>query len=456
MAGGDLRTALSTIVSAAQAYSRGFDTIAEQSAKVGVPGSKKLSSFYYSLVGDSNPYARVSGGIGMFTVQYLDQPGSPIAADSDIWFAKTGQGKIPVRTGQTSASPGTTYFTDDGRVFIDQQGYLRVSDPINGPYLMYLPSQNGTQTFAPGVDSGSLTTMSTFNTGAFSSLAQATSYINPKAILPGNSQNGIFNIPTTFVDPLGVERPIQFTFTKTALNPMSLPAGVAANYSCYQLSVTCPQANPQNMTFFDNTNNNNINNIFLYFDQNGLMQNIYDANANGANAINPGNIAFNIQIANNGPGPLPINMNPGTLGQRNGISITGEQWIAQPADKDGLVAGIYDHISINPDGWLQVWFDNGSSIYAGCLRLAQFPNVNGLQEQNRGLYIPSQSSGNYTLFQPGKGGTGTILSGQIESSNIQTTNVMMDAIVQQQYLTTQYRGIASVQKMLSAFDQMVP
>lgn len=71
----------------------------------------------------------------------------------------------------------------------------------------------------------------------------------------------------------------------------------------------------------------------------------------------------------------------------------------------------------------------GSSVAVGQIELSQFNNPGGLSAQGGNLFIQSPASGSPVSGVPGSGSFGTVISGALESSNVDIAEEVVGQIV---------------------------
>ena len=76
------------------------------------------------------------------------------------------------------------------------------------------------------------------------------------------------------------------------------------------------------------------------------------------------------------------------------------------------------NVTIGPDGSVNYQTSSGTSVTAGYLSLATFPNQAGLQRDGGSLWSATAASGVETAGQPGTAGYGQTISGELEQSNV--------------------------------------
>ena len=84
----------------------------------------------------------------------------------------------------------------------------------------------------------------------------------------------------------------------------------------------------------------------------------------------------------------------------------------------------------------------------GQIQLARFINPAGLESMGGNLYLPTVSSGEALVSNPGTDGTGTIRQGFAEMSNVQVVEEMVAMIVAQRAYEINSKTIMTVEEML--------
>ena len=76
------------------------------------------------------------------------------------------------------------------------------------------------------------------------------------------------------------------------------------------------------------------------------------------------------------------------------------------------------NVTIGPDGSVNYQTSSGTTVTAGYVSLATFPNQAGLQRDGGSLWSATAASGVETAGQPGTAGYGQTISGELEQSNV--------------------------------------
>ena len=99
--------------------------------------------------------------------------------------------------------------------------------------------------------------------------------------------------------------------------------------------------------------------------------------------------------------------------------------------QNGFTTGQLTGISIDQTGVVQAQFTNGRSVDLGQIALANFANPQGLQQLGNATWAPTNDSGAAVNGVAGNSGFGSIQSGSLEESNVDTTAALVEMITAQ-------------------------
>lgn len=162
-----------------------------------------------------------------------------------------------------------------------------------------------------------------------------------------------------------------------------------------------------------------------------------------------------LDVAIQGRGFLQIQRPDGTVAytrdgsfQRNadGTVVNAEGLTLQPGITipDSVIS-----MTIGADGTVSAVVSGDSSpTTLGTIQLADFINPAGLQPVGQNLYIETAASGAPQVANPGEGGTGTLVQGAIESSNVNVVEEMVNMIETQRAYEMNSKAIATTDEML--------
>ncbi len=133
----------------------------------------------------------------------------------------------------------------------------------------------------------------------------------------------------------------------------------------------------------------------------------------------------------------------GRLQDRNGNLLQPE--ITIPAGATG--------VEISPNGNVQVIYqDNTVPQSIGQIQLVSFVNPAGLRSIGGNLFLPSNSSGLPQQGVPGQNGLGAIAQGQLETSNVNIVDEMVNMITAQRAYETNSKAVQAADQMLQAVN----
>ncbi|MDE2029062.1 MAG: flagellar basal-body rod protein FlgG [Alphaproteobacteria bacterium] len=168
-----------------------------------------------------------------------------------------------------------------------------------------------------------------------------------------------------------------------------------------------------------------------------------------------------LDLAINGRGFLQVQMPDGTTSYtRDGslqLNATGQ---IVTADGYQIIPSITvpstaTSITVNSSGQVLATIAGQTSQQTlGQLQLATFINPVGLEAQGNNLLKQTDASGTPTTSNPGVNGTGTIIQGSLETSNVDTVTEITNLITAQRAYELNSKVINTADQMLNAANQM--
>ena len=134
----------------------------------------------------------------------------------------------------------------------------------------------------------------------------------------------------------------------------------------------------------------------------------------------------------------------GRVSLSNGALL--EPLIQVPSEANSVVIG--------PSGEVKALTNEGESVI-GNIQVVNFVNPQGLMAIGNNFYKPTVGSGKPQQAVPGEAGTGTILQGALESSNVNVANSMIEMIGAQRAYEMNTRVMGVADKMLEATTNIV-
>jgi len=162
-----------------------------------------------------------------------------------------------------------------------------------------------------------------------------------------------------------------------------------------------------------------------------------------------------------GKGFFRIQMSDGSTGYTrdgtlkrgpDGRIVTGEGLpllpeIVVPPNTENLRVGIDGLVTAKVQGEIE-------PRNLGQIQLANFINPAGLDAIGRNLYLQTPSSGEPLISNPGENGTGNVEQGQLESSNVNIVDEMVQMIMGQRAYELNSKVIKTGDEMLASTNQM--
>jgi flagellar basal-body rod protein FlgG len=114
-------------------------------------------------------------------------------------------------------------------------------------------------------------------------------------------------------------------------------------------------------------------------------------------------------------------------------------------------------ITIGTDGTVSVVSSTSpnTSTTAGQIQVALFANPAGLSSDGQNLFTQTPASGAPTLNTPGANGTGTLLGGYLEQSNVNVVQELVNMIQAQRAYEFNTKAIKAADEMLSSTNDLV-
>lgn len=372
-------SAIYTALSGMTAYEQGLTIIGNNVANLDTAGYKETEPMFSSVALDTGSGPMIgsegsqTGGGGVtvndgrvdFAAGTDDTTGNPLDA------AINGLGFFVIK-----GASGYLY-TRAGQFQLDQSGNLVESS--TGDKVMVSTSSSA---------------IGAFNINSYTSYPpKATTTVNLSGNLASTGQTAPYVLPgITVVDSAGGTETLSASFTQSTTNPLQ-----------WTVQVT-------------DSNNNVLGTGTLTF------------NADGTPASS--NTPLQVTVT---PPNLPafdVNFDFGAAGSYSGItsltSNTASQ--LQVLNQDGVQLGTLTGTSFGSDGSITLTYSNGQTLTPAKLLLAQFNAPQQLQATQNGFYAATEGT-MPTLGTPLSASFGSILGGQLETSNVDLSQQFTELIV---------------------------
>jgi len=154
---------------------------------------------------------------------------------------------------------------------------------------------------------------------------------------------------------------------------------------------------------------------------------------------------LNVKVAGNAV-DLPIKI--GLPDSISGITQLAGNYTPVKVEKDGSAFGLLERVSVQDDGKVIATFSNGQSRAIYQLKLAVFPNADGLNPVRGDAYEMSRTAGAVRLLTAGEGAAGTTSGGALESSNVDIGTELTNLIETQRAYSSNASVVRTADQML--------
>jgi len=189
----------------------------------------------------------------------------------------------------------------------------------------------------------------------------------------------------------------------------------------------------------------------LVFLGNGNFQN-YGIDANGNVATNNPVITFDpdgTDPENGGVDSLTIQFD------FSGVTQNASTTSAAILSQDGSPVGRLESIDISPDGTITGVFSNGTTRTLAQILVASFANEGGLMRRGENLFVGSANSGEPVLGSPGTLARGDIQSSELELSNVDISEEFVNLILAQRAFQANARVITTGDNVLNELVNLI-
>jgi flagellar hook protein FlgE len=170
----------------------------------------------------------------------------------------------------------------------------------------------------------------------------------------------------------------------------------------------------------------------------------FDASGNYISATNQ---SFSVVRGNGAVSPLSVTMQFDS--GRNSISaITSTTSNLAAISQDGSAIGTLSNFSIGEDGIMSGSFTNGLTRTIGQIALAKFSNPEGLVDTGNNNFRVGPNSGTALITAPGQFGTGRVLGGALELSNVDLSQEFINMILAS-------TGYSAASRVITTTDELI-
>ena len=428
--------AMSTAISGLGAQSAAFTNISDNLANSQTVGYKGVNTSFIDYLTTSTATTNDSGAVVARPDYTNDVQGTITQSSDPLALAIAGQGFFSVSQQNGTANGAPTfipqdYYTRAGDFSMNSNGYLVNSA---GEYL------NGwTVNQATGVANQTQLAPIQINQAAFNPIA--TSNLTLSANLPATPAAGTpISSQIQIYDGLGTTHTVQLNWTQNAANDWTVAVNVPDNTSGAALGTAEVK--------FGATSGNGV--------ADGTVGSIgNDTGSVTSSSFTAGTPATLNFTADFGNGPQTVALNLGNYGQANGVTqYAGTSYDLRGITQDGVPAGSFSSVSTTTSGGIVVNYNNGQSRTVAQVPLTTFNDADGLQRQDGQSFTATLASGAPSVQAADTNGAGSLVTGSVESSNVDIATQFSQLIVAQQAYAANAKVVTSANQLLQTTIDM--
>jgi flagellar hook protein FlgE len=351
-------------------------------ATTGFKGSRAQFADLFASTQQGVSATAVGNGVAVSEVAQQFTQGNIETTGNNLDLAISGNGFFTLSDG------GALTYSRDGQFQLDNAGNV-----VNA-------QGHNLQVYPPLATGG-------FNTGGLANLSLTTNESAPQATTTASLTANL---------PANAAQPATATFS---------PADPTSYNNSTSLTVydSLGAAHTATLYFLKGATANNWN-TQLYVDGAavGTQQALSYSNTGALTAPANGQVTFPAYIPATGAAAMNMAFNfSGTTQYGDNFGVTAVQ-------QDGFTTGKLTGVSIDATGVVQARFTNGRSVNLGQIAMANFANTQGLQQLGNASWAATNASGQAVSGVAGNSGFGSIQSGSVEQSNVDTTSALVNMI----------------------------
>ena len=448
-----LNSALYTGVSGLAAYANAISVIGNNIANVNTTGFKGSRGNFSDVLSQSSGTGgtlQIGRGVLVTNVSPVFTQGAFQSTSLPGDLAIDGDGFFIVKDPKTNAllytRNGNFALNRDGKLAnpeglivqgfnVDSAGNaLPLVEDINISGQSFPPKQSANTKVEVNLDSASplITDPSTGTVAAFD---------------PANPvKTSQFSTALTVYDSLGTGHTVDIYFQKLADNSWNYHIGTRANQLAGQSGDSLVVVGSGTLTF---TKEGALDTVTTTGGINGPVQGaaVTFNFAGGTQAAQTINFNFGTPRHILSNGAFVANPNAPT-------GFEGTTQFAAPSStllqsQDGYGSGVLQSFTIDEQGKVRGMFSNGQELALKRVALAKFTSMAGLKPVGKNLFSETILSGQPIVASPGTSGTGSILSGALEISNVDLSTQFVELIRAQQAFQANARVITTGDQLLT-------
>jgi flagellar hook protein FlgE len=130
------------------------------------------------------------------------------------------------------------------------------------------------------------------------------------------------------------------------------------------------------------------------------------------------------------------------------LTDTSDQSAIAAVNQDGSPLGVLDSFSVGEDGVITGGFSNGLTRTIGQIIISTFTNPEGLIDAGNNLFAVGPNSGTALITTPGNFGTGRMIGGALEQSNVDLGQEFINLVLTQ-------TGYSAATRVIQTTDELI-
>ncbi len=430
--------ALTTAVSGLDAQSAAFTNISDNIANSQTTGYKGVDTDFINYLTESTPTINESGSVTTLPEYTNNVQGALTQSTDPLALAISGQGFFDVSTGATNASDTATafnaqqYYTRAGNFQVNSQGYLVNSA---GYYL------DG-WAVNPATNAVNQTALAPIQISQSTYQPIATKGITLAANLPATPATSPVTTEVNVYDAEGNEQTLTLSYAQNASSDWTVTISSPNNTAGGSTTIGTAEIK------FGSTSGNDV--------PAGTIGSITNATGEVAASGYTAGGAATLSISPNfGQGTQPIALDLGTFGGSTGLTqYAGTSYDLLGVTQNGVPQGSFSNVSITNQGDVVVNYTNGQSQTVAQVPVTTFNAPDALQSQNGQAYTATINSGSALSNAAGSNGSGTLIPGSLEDSNVDIATEFTKLIVAQEAYSANAKVVTTADELATTTINM--
>lgn len=418
--------AMNTAVSGLTAQSDAFTNISDDVANSQTVGYKGITTTFADYLTSSTPTENQSGAVEASPEYQNDVQGTITTSSDPLALAISGNGYFNVS--ETSGAGGSTfsptqYYTREGDFSLNNEGYL-----VNASGE-YLDGYNIDQATGQ-IQNGNLQPIQVDTTAQ---PAVATSSVSYSASLPDSTSGGAATSQVSLYDNAGNTHTMTLDWSQSATASNTWTVGISEGGT-------------------------SLGTATATFNTDGTLASL----AGGGGSVNPTTAqsttgsAADLTLTPTIDGSTQnITLNLGTIGSSSGIGVgSSSDYALNGITANGSPVGTYTGVTMESSGNVVASYSNGDTRTVAQIPISTFAAPDALQRQNGQAFTATSASGAASLSSANTNGAGQLVTGSVESSNVDIATDLTSLITAQQAYGANAKVVTTANQMMQTTLEM--